>query len=54
MVLHKGNDIGLGMILPTSFVGGPRNMRKRSMDAIALVQRFGKPDIFCEKDLLML
>uniref|UniRef100_A0A803PDK8 ATP-dependent DNA helicase n=1 Tax=Cannabis sativa TaxID=3483 RepID=A0A803PDK8_CANSA len=26
--------------------GGPRDMRKRYMDAMALVQRFGKPDIF--------
>ncbi|XP_016506237.1 uncharacterized protein LOC107824026 [Nicotiana tabacum] len=32
--------------LPTSFTGGPRDMRQRYMDAIALVQHFGKPDIF--------
>ncbi|XP_075515341.1 uncharacterized protein LOC142549981 [Primulina tabacum] len=41
-----GSDIGKRVILPTSFIGGPRDMRKRYMDAIALVQRFGKPDIF--------
>lgn len=29
-----------------SFVGGPRDMRKRYMDAITLVQRYGKPDVF--------
>lgn len=34
------------MILPASFIGGPRDMRKRYMDAMALVQRFGKPDLF--------
>lgn len=33
-----GADIGLHMILPTSFVGGPRDMQKRYMDSIALVQ----------------
>ncbi|XP_070037633.1 uncharacterized protein [Nicotiana tomentosiformis] len=32
--------------LPTSFTGGPRDMCQRYMDAIALVQYFGKPDIF--------
>ncbi|XP_073307171.1 uncharacterized protein [Primulina huaijiensis] len=41
-----GVDIGKRVILPTSFIGGPRDMRKRYMDAIALVQRYGKPDIF--------
>ncbi|XP_073317222.1 uncharacterized protein [Primulina huaijiensis] len=41
-----GSDIGKRVILPTSFIGGPRDMRKRYMDAIALVQRYGKPDIF--------
>lgn len=29
-----------------SFIGGPRDMRKRYMDAISLVQKFGKSDIF--------
>jgi hypothetical protein len=32
--------------MPSSFIGGPRDMRKRYMDAMALVRRFGKPDIF--------
>ncbi|XP_062100814.1 uncharacterized protein LOC133806740 [Humulus lupulus] len=34
------------MILPSSFIGGPRDMRKRCMEAMTLVQRYGKPDIF--------
>ncbi|XP_075500132.1 uncharacterized protein LOC142538720 [Primulina tabacum] len=41
-----GSDVGKRVILPTSLIGGPRDMRKRYMDAIALVQRYGKPDIF--------
>ncbi|XP_015078482.2 uncharacterized protein LOC107022360 [Solanum pennellii] len=49
-VLRKGereaSHIGKQRILPPSFTGGPRDMRRRYMDAIALVQRFGKPDIF--------
>ncbi|XP_073042800.1 uncharacterized protein [Primulina eburnea] len=43
---QTGLDVGKRIILPTSFVGGPRDMRKRYMDAITLVQRYGKPDIF--------
>jgi len=34
------------MILPASFFGRPRGMRKRYTDVITLVQKFGKPDIF--------
>ena len=40
---NRGHKIG---ILPSSFTGGPRDMQKRYMNAMALVQRFGKPDIF--------
>ncbi|XP_016472453.1 uncharacterized protein LOC107794475 isoform X3 [Nicotiana tabacum] len=39
-------NIGRQSFLPTSFIGGPRDMRRRYMDVIALVQNFGKPDIF--------
>lgn len=40
------SNVGRRVILPTSFIGGPRDMYKRYRDAIALVQKFGKPDIF--------
>ncbi|KAG7957667.1 hypothetical protein I3843_11G187300 [Carya illinoinensis] len=40
------SNIGKRIILPSSFIGGPRDMRKRYMEAMTLVQRFGKPDIF--------
>ncbi|XP_073277631.1 uncharacterized protein [Primulina huaijiensis] len=43
---EMGADIGKHIVLPTSFIGGPRDMRRRYMDAITLVQRYGKPDIF--------
>jgi hypothetical protein len=32
--------------MPSSFIGGPRDMRRQYMDAMALVRRFGKPNIF--------
>nr|GMD68303.1 uncharacterized protein LOC109176597 [Ipomoea batatas] len=41
-----GYDVGRRIILPVSFIGGPRDMRRRYMDAMSLVQRFGKPDLF--------
>ncbi|XP_073120893.1 uncharacterized protein [Henckelia pumila] len=43
---EMGSEIGKRMILPASFIGGPRDMRKTYMDDITLVQRYGKPDIF--------
>ncbi|KAF3684438.1 hypothetical protein FXO37_01336 [Capsicum annuum] len=40
------SKIGKQRFLPAIFTGGPRDMRQCYMDAIALVQYFGKPDIF--------
>ena len=42
----QGNEIGRHIVLPASFIGRPRDMLKRYMDAMALVQRFGKPYLF--------
>ena len=42
----RGSKVGRRIILPASFIGGPRDMLKRYMDAMALMQHFGKPDIF--------
>nr|CAD1821608.1 unnamed protein product [Ananas comosus var. bracteatus] len=46
--------IGKRIVLPSSFIGGPRDMRRRYLDAMTLVQRYGKPDIFltitCNQD----
>ena len=48
--LQAGEDraaaVGKRTILSTSFIGGPRDMRRRHMDAMALVWKFGKRDIF--------
>nr|XP_043618624.1 uncharacterized protein LOC122590484 [Erigeron canadensis] len=42
----QGSKVGQRIILPSSFIGGPRNMRQKYIDAMTLVQKFGKPDIF--------
>ncbi|ONM20919.1 hypothetical protein ZEAMMB73_Zm00001d005363 [Zea mays] len=42
----RAEKIGKRTVLSTSFIGGPRDMRRRYMDAMALVRKFGKPDIF--------
>ncbi|CAI9271411.1 unnamed protein product [Lactuca saligna] len=38
--------IGKRVVLPADFIGGPRNMKRKYMDAMALVQKVEKPDIF--------
>ncbi|KAH9622274.1 hypothetical protein KSS87_001374, partial [Heliosperma pusillum] len=39
-------NVGRRLILPPTFIGGPRDMKKRYLNAMALVQRYGKPDLF--------
>ncbi|XP_021723374.1 uncharacterized protein LOC110690793 [Chenopodium quinoa] len=39
-------NVGRKVILPPTFIGGPRDLKKRYLNAMALVQRFGKPDLF--------
>ncbi|GAA0156623.1 hypothetical protein LIER_38306 [Lithospermum erythrorhizon] len=41
----RASEIGERIILPSSFVGGSTDMRRRYLDAMSLVQRFGKPDL---------
>ncbi|XP_027083735.2 uncharacterized protein [Coffea arabica] len=41
-----GSKVGRKVILPGSFIGGPRDMRRRYLDAMALVQKYEKSDIF--------
>ncbi|KAK8942878.1 hypothetical protein KSP39_PZI009132 [Platanthera zijinensis] len=41
-----GNNVGRRTILPSSFVGSPRDMFQRYQDAMAVVRNFGRPDIF--------
>ena len=42
----RGDRIGQRILLLSSFIGGPRDMKKRYMNAMALVQHFGRPDLF--------
>lgn len=44
--VEDANEVGKSTVLSPTFIGGPRNMRRRYMDAMALVRKFGKPDIF--------
>ncbi|XP_021715181.1 uncharacterized protein LOC110683140 [Chenopodium quinoa] len=39
-------NVGRRVILPPTFIGGPRDMKWRYLKAMSLVQRFGKPDLF--------
>jgi len=45
---HGDLDVRIGrqIILPSSFIGSPRNMHQLFLDSMALVQNFGKPDFF--------
>ncbi|AQK59598.1 hypothetical protein ZEAMMB73_Zm00001d053542 [Zea mays] len=42
----RAEKVGKQTVLSTSFIGGPRDMKHRYMDVMALVWKFGKPDIF--------
>ncbi|KAL6140312.1 hypothetical protein ACLB2K_058612 [Fragaria x ananassa] len=48
--LHAGENnagnVGRRTILPSSFIGSPRDMYQRYQDAMALVQKYGRPDLF--------
>ncbi|XP_021755007.1 uncharacterized protein LOC110720312 [Chenopodium quinoa] len=43
---NNSANVGHYVILPPSFLGGPRDLRSRYLNAITLVQRFGKSDLF--------
>ncbi|XP_044014008.1 uncharacterized protein LOC122856401 [Aphidius gifuensis] len=47
---NRANDtnsqIGKVIILPSSYQGSPRNMLQTYQDAMAIVRKFGKPDLF--------
>jgi Helitron helicase-like domain at N-terminus len=40
------NNVGRRVILPSSFIGGPRQMSQLYHDAMAIVRNCGKPDLF--------
>ncbi|KAL0319695.1 UNVERIFIED_CONTAM: hypothetical protein Sradi_5231000 [Sesamum radiatum] len=39
-------NVGRRTVIPSSFVGSPRDMYQRYQDAMSVVQKFGKPDLF--------
>jgi hypothetical protein len=41
------NNTGKKVILPSTFVGGPRYMINLFQDSMAIVRQFKKPDLFC-------
>ncbi|KAH9052153.1 hypothetical protein Ae201684P_013655 [Aphanomyces euteiches] len=40
------NSIGKRIVLSSSYTGGPRYMRQRYLDAMAIVRKYGRPDLF--------
>jgi hypothetical protein len=44
--VEDASEVGKRMVLSPTFIGGPRDMRRRYMDAMALVRKYGKPDVF--------
>jgi hypothetical protein len=44
--VEEANEVGKHTVLSPTFIGGPHDMRRRYMDAMALVRKYGKPDIF--------
>jgi hypothetical protein len=39
-------EVGKRYILPSSFIGGPRHMAQLYQDALSIVRKLGKPDLF--------
>ncbi|KAL6568040.1 hypothetical protein OROHE_003724 [Orobanche hederae] len=42
----SGEKIGKKFVLPSSYIGSPRDMQRRYLNALALVSEYGKPDLF--------
>lgn len=40
------DNIGKSVILPSTFIGGPRHMQEYTQDAMTYVRKFGRPDLF--------
>lgn len=43
---ETANHIGKSLVLPSSFIGGPRYMVQLYQDAMSVVRKLGKPDLF--------
>nr|XP_040249639.2 uncharacterized protein LOC109743262 [Aegilops tauschii subsp. strangulata] len=42
----RASAVGVRIVLPGTYPGGDRDMKRRHMDAMAIVHTYGKPDIF--------
>lgn len=42
----EARDVGRRIVLPASVTGSERNMRQKYLDAMAMIRKFGKPDLF--------
>lgn len=40
------DEVGKQFILPSTFIGSPRHMHEYAQDAMAIVRKYGKPDLF--------
>lgn len=43
---NESSETSRTIILPSTFQGSPRNMRERYHDAMTMVTKYGKPDLF--------
>ncbi|XP_074306096.1 uncharacterized protein LOC141641325 [Silene latifolia] len=41
-----GANVGRRVILPPTYICGPRDLKKRYLNAMSLVHEYGKPDLF--------
>jgi hypothetical protein len=46
LAANDANRVGKRTILPSSYIGGPRNMSANYQDSMAMVRKYGKPDLF--------
>lgn len=44
--IPNAGNVGRRTILPSSYIGSPRNMIQLYQDAMAIVRKYGKPDLF--------
>lgn len=43
---NSNSNVGKMVILPSTFIGSPRNMLQLYQDSMAIVRKYGKPDLF--------
>lgn len=43
--VSEGKDVGKKIYLPATFIGGPRNMKSKYLNVVALVQHYGQPSL---------